>query len=329
MTRREFLAALVGAAPLRLRAALAQQTEKVRRIGVLIGWSDSDPMRRDWVAAFVEELARLGWADGRDATIKIAWTNLDANRESILAKELVASRPDVLVCTTTGTAALLHQATSAIPIVFAVVADPVGAGLVASFAHPGGNITGFTSMAAATSHAKLFDLLKQIAPGIKRGGIMFNPDTAPDGGKIYLDAFEAAARSLGAEPMILPVRSDPEIETSVGREQGGLVVMNDPFFAGAHMETVVSATRRNNVPAIYEAAPFAARGGLMSYGADRADILRHAAGYVDRILRGDSPADLPVQTPSKFKLTINLTTAKALGLEIPPSLLAAADEVIE
>jgi putative tryptophan/tyrosine transport system substrate-binding protein len=236
-----------------------------------------------------------------------------------------------LVGSTTSATVALHKATTTIPIVFAAVSDPVSAGLLTNYAKPGGNITGFTNMDAATSHGKLFDLVKQIAPGIKRGGIIFNPVTAPDGGKFYLPSFEAAARALG-EPLILPVRSDAEIESAiaaVSREQGGLVVMSDSFFTGAHLDAIISTTRRNKVPAIYQDRSFATGGGLISYGPDLEDVFRRAAGYVDRIVRGEKPADLPVQTPSKYTLVINLKTAEALGLTVPPALLAAADELIE
>ena len=328
MRRREFLAALAGASALHLRVASAQQTETARRIGVLLGWPDGDPTFRDWAAAFVEELARLGWVDRGNAAIEILWTNADINRASLLAKELIASQPGVLLGGTTSATAALQKETSTIPIVFAAVSDPAGSGFVASFAHPGGNITGFTN---SVSHGKLFDLVKQIAPGVTRGGIIFNPDTAPGGGSIYLPSFQAAARSLGDEPMILPVHSDAEIESAIaalGREQGGLVVMAD-VFVGSHMGAIIAATLRNKVPAIFQDPYFPARGGLLSYGPDEVDIFRRAASYVDRVLRGERAADLPVQGPTKFNMTINLKTAQALGLTVPPALLASADEVIE
>jgi putative ABC transport system substrate-binding protein len=330
MRRRDFLAALLSAPALELRVAAAQQNEPPRRIGILLGWSDSDPAFRDLVAGLVDDLAGLGWKDGPDTSIEIRWAKGDMNRASLLAEELAASRPSVLFSATTPVTAALQRATKTVPIVFAIVADPVGAGFVASFAHPGGNITGFTNI-EVSSHGKLVDLVRQIAPGIKRAGIIFNPDTAPSGGRFYLPAFEASARSLG-DPMVLPVHNDAEIEsaiTALGREQGGLVVMSDAFFSGPHMETVISSARRNNVPSIFEAAFFPARGGLISYGSDVADVFRHASEYVDRILRGESPADLPVQAPTKFNLTINLKTAKALGLNVPATLLASANEVIE
>jgi len=331
MRRRAFLAALAGATALRLRIASAQQPEKVRRIGVLAPGSDDNPDSQEFAASLIKELGRLGWVDGRNAAIKISWTTPEPDRASIAAKELVASQPDVLLSFSTPMTAALQKATGAIPIVFAIVSDPVGAGFVMSFAHPGGNITGFTNGAASASQGKLLDLLKQIAPGVEQVGIIFNPDSAPGGGKFYLGAFEAAARSRGVEPVILPVRSDAEIDSAIatlGQEHGGLVVMFDVFLS-AHNGTVIAATRRDSVPSISPFAYFPGNGGLMSYGPDESDLRRRALGYVDRILRGERPADLPVQAPTKFALTINVKTAKALGLEILPTLLAAADEVIE
>jgi len=237
MQRREFIVALAGAvataSTLRLRAESGQQAEKVRRVSVLMGLSDSNPKFRAFVAAFVEELARLGWVDGRNVRIEQQWTNADIKRTSDLAAELVGSQPDVILCSTTPVTAALHRATSTIPIVFAIVSDPVGAGFVAGLPRPGGNITGFTNAEAAVG-GKWLSLLKEVAPGIRRAGIMFNPDTAPGGGKYHLDPFAAAARSLGVEPVAMRVRSDAEIETviaALGSEQAGLVLLDDSFMA--------------------------------------------------------------------------------------------------
>ena len=334
MHRREFIATLAGAvaatSTLRLRAASAQQAEKVRRVSVLMGLSDSDPEIRAFVAAFVEELARLGWVDGRNVRIEKRWTNADIKRTSGLVAELVGSQPDVILCATTPVTAALHRATSTIPIVFTIVSDPVGAGFVAGLPRPGGNITGFINTEAAIG-GKWLSLLKELAPSIKRAGIMFNPDTAPGGGKYHLGSFEAAARTLAVEAIALPVRSDAEIEAAIaalGREQAALATAENSFIS-VHQRTIISSTGRNNVPAIFVYAGWVREGGLISYGADYTDMFRRAAGYVDRILRGEKPADLPVQTPTKFETAINLKTAKALGLTVPPSLLATADEVIE
>jgi putative ABC transport system substrate-binding protein len=301
----------------------------VRLIAVLMGLNDR-PEFRSLVAAFVEELARLGWIDRRNARIEQRWTNADVNRASAFAKELVAAQPDVILTSTTPATAALHRETSTIPIVFTIVSDPVGERFVAGLSRPGGNITGFTHTEPGLA-GKSLSLRKEIAPGIKRVGIMFNPDTAPGRGKFFLGSFEAAARSLAVEPVIMPVRSDVEIETAIaalGREQAGLAAMEDAFIS-VHLATAISSSARSNVPAIWVATEFVRDGGLISYGPDFTDLFRRAAGYVDRILRGKKPADLPVQTPTKFETAINLKTAKALGLTVPPALLATADEVIE
>jgi putative tryptophan/tyrosine transport system substrate-binding protein len=225
--------------------------------------------------------------------------------------------------------AVLHRETSTIPIVFAIVSDPVGSGLVAGLPRPGGNITGFTMVEAAVG-GKWLNLLKEIAPSIKRAAFMFNPDSAPAGGKYFLDSFEAAARAVGIDPVAMPVRSDAEIEAAIaalGGEQASLVEYSS--FLAARRGAIISLTARHNVPAMYEDASFTRIGGLIAYGPDLTDMFRRAAVYVDRILRGERPADLPVQRPTKFELTINLKTAKALGLTVPPNLLLIADEVIE
>jgi ABC-type uncharacterized transport system substrate-binding protein len=331
MQRRELIAGLVrtiAAAPVfGLRLASAQQAEKVHRVGVLMGSSENSS--RGFVDAFVEELARLGWADGRNARFEQRWTNGDINRASAFAAELVAARPDVILASTTPVTAALHRETGTIPIVFAIVSDPIGAGFVAGLPRPGGNITGFTHSEPAMG-GKWLSLLKEIAPGVKRAAFMFNPDSAPILGKYFLDSFEAAAGASGIEPVAMPVRSDAEIETAIaalGAEQAGLVEYSS--FLAAHRGTIISSTARHKVPAIYEDASFARAGGLISYGPDMPDMFRRAAVYVDRILRGERPAELPVQTPTKFEMTINLKTAKALGLTVPNNLLILADEVIE
>ena len=326
MHRREFICsvagAVTGAPSLTLRTASAQQAAKIRRVGVLMGLSESD--FGAFFTAFVEELARLGWTDGRNVRFEQRWTNGDPNRASAFATELIGSQPDVIFCSTTAVTAVLHRETSTVPIVFAIVSDP--SRFVAGLSRPGAD---FTNVEAAMG-GKWLSLLKEIAPSIKRAGFVFNPDTVPGFGKYFLASFEAAAGSLGIEPVAMPVRSDAEIETAVatlGAEQAGLVEWS-PFLA-VHLGTIISSTARHNVPAIFEATHFARRGGLIAYGASFTDMFRRAAGYVDRILRGEKPADLPVQTPTKFEMVINLKTAKALGLNVPPSLLATADEVIE
>ena len=247
-----------------------------------------------------------------------------------MAKELVALGPDVILAATTPVTAALQRETRTIPIVFVVVSDPVGAGFVAGLPRPRGNITGFINTEAAMG-GKWLELLKEIAPRLVRVALMFNPDTAPGGGSYFLAPFEAAARSLAVETILARVRSDAEIEAAItllGSEQGGLVVMTDSFMAVRH-RMLISAAIRNNVPAIFELPLFTRQGGLISYGPNFQDMFPHAAGYVDRILKGEKPADLPVQVPTKYDLVINLKTAKALGLDVPATLLARADEVIE
>jgi putative tryptophan/tyrosine transport system substrate-binding protein len=302
----------------------------VRQIGVVMGWSERDPVARSYLTAFVRELARLGWGVGSKLQIEQRWTNGEFDLAGRLAKELVELKPDVILSNTTPVTVALHRETSTIPIVFAGVSDPVGAGVVASIARPGGNITGFINV-EDTLGGKWLRLLKDVAPRLSRAGMMFNPDTAPGGGGYYLGSFETAARSLAVEPVVVRVRGDDEIEnaiTSLGRQQAGLVVMAESFML-VHRTTIISSAARNQVPTIFEPSSFAREGGLMSYGSNFSDIFRRAAGQVDRILRGSKPVDLPVEIPVKYDLVINMKTAKALGLAVPNALLVSADEVIE
>jgi putative ABC transport system substrate-binding protein len=330
MNRREFITLLGGAAAWPL-AARAQQPERMRRIGVLMAFDENDPKTKDWLSNFTQELAELGWTDGRTVRMDVRWAAGSVDRMRTFAKELVQLQPDLIVAGATPATAALQRETRAIPIVFVVVSDPVGAGFVAGLPRPGGNITGFTNVEAAMG-GKWLAMLKEIAPRVRRVAIMFNPDTAPGGGAFFLGPFEAAARSLAVEPIMARVRSDVEIEAVIAlleSEQAGLVVMPDSFMQ-VHQATVISLTARNNVPAIGADLPsFAKEGGLLSYGANFPDIFRRAAPYVDRILRGANPGDLPVQAPTKYELAINLKTAKALGLNVPDRLIATADEVIE
>jgi putative tryptophan/tyrosine transport system substrate-binding protein len=247
MTRREFVTLVGGAAIAWPFAARAQQPDGLRRVGVLMGWSEGNSEFRGFVATFMEELARLGWTDGRNVRFEQRWTDADVNRTSAFAKELVAAQPDVILTSTTPVTTALHSETNTIPIVFTIVSDPVGAGLVAGLPHPGGNVTGFTHTDAALG-GKWLGLLKEVAPGIKRAGIMFNPDTAPGSGKFFLGSIEAAARSLAVEPVIMRVRSDAEIEAAIaalGREQAGLAAMDDSFMA-VHQRTLIFSSARHN-----------------------------------------------------------------------------------
>jgi putative ABC transport system substrate-binding protein len=330
MRRRAFIT-LLGSAAAWPFAARAQQPGAMRRIGVLMGWSESDPEYRSRIDVFVQRLAPLGWADGRNVRIDVRWTNGDVERAGVLAKDLVELlQPDVIVAGATPATAALQRETRTIPIVFAVVSDPVGSGFVASLARPGGNITGFINIEAAMG-GKWLELLKEIAPRLRHVAIMFNPDTAPGGGSYYLGPFETAARSLAVEPTTVRVHNDAEIETAMaalGREQAGVVVASDSFMS-IHRGTVNSQAARNNVPVIFDYFSFPREGGLMAYGTNNVDLFRRAATYVDRILRGAKAGDLPVEIPTKFDLVINLKTAKALGLDVPLSLQQRADEVIE
>jgi putative ABC transport system substrate-binding protein len=290
---------------------------------------ENDPARKAWVSAFIQALADVGWADGRNMRIDLRWASGDINRIRALAQELVGLQPDIIVSmgSTQATVALQRE-TRTTPIVFANVADPVASGIVPRLNQPGGNVTGFAGLEPSMG-GKFLELLSEIAPGLKRAAIMFDPDNP--GALVVLPPFETAARSLKVEPIIAPVHSDVEIETAItalGREPGGGFVVNDTF-TSMHRAPIISAAARNNVPAVYGASVFARDGGLLSYGVDQVDNLRRAATYVDRILRGEKPGDLPVQFPTKFEMVVNRRTATALGLAIPPSILLRADEVIE
>jgi putative ABC transport system substrate-binding protein len=327
MKRRDFITLLGGAAAWPL-AARAQQGDRVRRIGVLYPADENDPLVKSRFSAFTQALADLGWTDGRNLRIDLRWGVADTDRIRALAKELVALQLDMIVTIASATAAVQRE-TRTIPIVFANAGDPVASGIVARLDRPSGNVTGFGSSEASLG-GKWLQLLSEIAPGLKRAAIMFNPETA--GVSTYMPSLETAARSLKVVLITAPVHSDLEIETAImalGREQGGgLVVGGDPFTV-AHRASIISAAARNNVPAFYGQSFFVRDGGLLSYGADWADILRRTATYVDRILRGTKPGDLPVQFPTKFEMVVNGKAATALGLAIPPSILLRADEIIE
>ena len=331
MKRREFITLIGGAAAWPL-AARAQQSERVRRIGVLMSADQDDPEGKAQLSGFSQELAALGWTDGRNLRTEIRWGGGNVDRARIFAKELVALQPDVILAQGTPVTAALQRETRTIPIVFVVVTDPVGDGFVAGLPHPGGNITGFLTSESAIT-AKMLELLTEIAPGLKRVAMLFNPDTAPGGGTYYFRDFEAAAQASKVEPIAARARTDTEIETAVsslgGASGSGLIVMPD-FFMFNHVEPIILLVARNNVPAIYPWRFVVARkGALLSYGPDLKDIVRRGAPYVDRILHGANPAELPVQVPTKFETAVNVKTAKALGLEVPTSILLRTDELIE
>ena len=325
--RREFVVG-IGSAVAWPLVVQAQRLGRMPRVGVLMGWIENEPEFRSWLAAFVTEMARLGWVDGRNVRIDVRWTNNDNDRTRVFAKELVELHPDVILVGTNLATSAVHHETRTIPIVFSPVTDPIASGLVESFPRPGRNLTGFTNGEAALG-GKWLQLIKEIAPGIMRAGAMYNPDSAPS--VDFLGPFKAAAQSLAIEPTITPVRNDAEIEEaidSLGRDKAGLVVLSDAFMGG-HRAAVIAAATRNKVPSIFDVPFFPREGGLLSYGPSFADIFRRAAEYVDRIIRGEKPADLPVQAPIRYHLAVNLKTAMAFGLSVPNTLLVSADEVIE
>jgi len=331
MKRRDFITLLGGAATAWPLTARAQQPDRVRRLGVMMTVAETDAEGQSWLAAFTQELSRLGWTEGRNLRMDVRWAPGIIDLMRTAAKELVGLQPDVILSNSTAATAAFARETQTIPIVFAIVSDPVGSGFVASLSRPGGNITGFSQLQAAMA-SKWLELLTQIAPGVKRAAMMFNPDTATYLRSFYLPSAEAAAQLLGVATSLAPIHGDAEIEaviTALGREPGsGVLVMPDNF-NNVHRASIIAQAARNNIPAVYQEPESARDGGLLSYGADFSDIFRRAAGYVDRVLRGAKPAELPVQLPTKYVMVINLKTAKALGLTVPPNLLAGADEVIE
>jgi ABC-type uncharacterized transport system substrate-binding protein len=327
--RRDFITLLSGAATWPL-AARAQQPGSIRRVGVLVGYAESDPTAQPRVTAFQQGLPELGWKEGHNIRIDIRFAAADPDRMRTYAAELIGMAPDVILAMTTPiTAALLRQ-TRTIPIVFVIVSDPLGSGFVESLARPGGNATGFINLESSLVE-KWIELLKEIAPQVSRAAMMFNPETAPYAG-YYMRPFEAAARSLGVEPIGAPVRDDADIErviAALARDaKGGLIILTD-IYTTARRESINRLTAFYRIPAVNSSAVITREGGLITYGVDTIDLFRRAAPYVDRILRGGKPGELPVQVPTKFEAIINLKTAKALGLTVPPSVILRADEVIE
>jgi putative ABC transport system substrate-binding protein len=328
MRRREFFA-WVGAATAWPFAARAQ-SERVRRLGVLMYTAESDDEGQSGIAAFREELGKLGWTEGRNIKIEARWAAADIELMKRFAKELVEIQPDLILTSSTPATGAMLQQTRTIPIIFVLVADPIGSGYVASLPRPGGNMTGFAPIVASLG-GKWAELLKEIAPTLARIALLSNPPTATfiEG---YLNPFKTAAASLGMEAIIAPVHDMTEVESLVATQarepNGGLVVIPDAFTI-SHRSAITSLAAHYRVPAVYWSRSFAELGGLISYGPYIVDEYRRAASYADRILKGEKPADLPVQAPTRYELVINLKTAKALGLTIPQTLLATADEVIE
>jgi putative ABC transport system substrate-binding protein len=329
LKRREFITLLGGAAAAWPLAVRAQQPERMRRIGVLTNLAADDPEQSRRLTAFVQGLQELGWTDGRNLRIDTRWAAGDANRVRRYAGELLALAPDVMLATGGTTVGPLLQATRTVPIVFVQVPDPVGAGFIASLARPGGNATGFTNFEYGMS-AKWLELLKQIAPRVTRAAVLRDP-ASPDGIGQFA-AMQGVAPSLGVELSPVDVRDASEIErgiTTFARGSDNSLIVTASALTILHRELIITLAARHRLPAVYPFRFFVTGGGLISYGPDNIDPYRRASGYVDRILKGEKPADLPVQAPTKYELSINLKTAKALRLDVPATVLARADEVIE
>jgi len=328
MRRRDFIA-LVGSAAAYPLAASAQQGQRVRRIGVLMNLASDDAEEQARIAAFHQGLQQLGWTVGRNVQIDYRWGAGNADRIRKFAAELVALAPDVILSAGSPSVAALQQATRTVPVVFVTVVDPVSSGFVDSLAQPGGNITGFAQYEYSIG-GKWLELLKEIAPGITRAAVIRDAALTAGGGQ--LGVIQAVAPSVGVEVIPISVRDAGEIEraiTAFARSPNGGLIVTGSTLAGVHRDLIVTLAAQHKLPAVYYARYFVVGGGLISYGPGFVDQYRDAASYVDRILKGEKPADLPVQTPTKYELVINLKTAKALGLTMPPTVLSRADEVIE
>ena len=327
MRRRAFISLLGGAAATWPLVARAQQP---RRIGILMNTDATDKLHRSYLESFVGGLRNLGWIEAQNLRIELRWTEGDAERARTAATELLQLSPDVILASSTRNLSALLKQGPTMPIVFIQVTDPVAQGFVSSLAHPGGNITGFIAFEAAMG-GKWVDLLKQMAPNLKRVALVFNPEASPQS-KFFVDSVKAAAPSFAVEVAVAPVREDADIESAIAtlsrQPDTGLIFPPDGFME-LRSKLIVEIVARHRLPAIYVEGNFLEDGGLMSYDQNFDEQFRQAASYVDRILRGAKSGDLPIQLPTKFKLAVNLTAAKALGLTVPPSLLALADEVIE
>jgi putative ABC transport system substrate-binding protein len=326
--RREFITLLGGAVAWPL-AARAQQGQRMRRIGVLMSGDENDTLEKTFVSAFTQALADLGWTEDRNVRMDLRGGGGDNNRMQALAKEFVGLQPDIILANGTPATAALQRETRTIPIVFAGGNDPVAIGIVPRLNQPGGNVTGFANFEPSLG-GKWLELLSEIAPGLKRAAVMFDPDDP--GASVYVPSLETAAAALKVALIPAPVHGDVEIERAIrdlGSEPGGGFVVPSGGFASLHLAPIILAAARNNVPAVYSQSAFPRGGGLLSYGPDRVDNFRRAASYVGRILRGEKPGDLPVQFSTKFEMVVNRKTAKALGLEVPLSILVRATEVIE
>jgi putative ABC transport system substrate-binding protein len=329
IARRQVIGLLGGAAVVWPLTARAQQGERVRRIGVLNPFAENDPEVQANITAFRQALQKLGWTDGRNLRIDYRWGGANPERIRAHATELVALEPDVILVSSPLALQPLQQETRSIPIVFTGVSDPVGSGFVASLAHPGGNITGF-AVAEFSMYGKYLELLKEVAPDVIRAAVMMNPEQVPQAGNWR--AIETVAPSFKVRLTAAHVRDSAEIERAIdafARESNGGLIVLPSALTIVHRGLIIALAARHRLPAVYAFRQFVIDGGLMSYGVDLVDQYRQAASYVDRILRGKKPGDLPVQQPTQFRLIVNLTTAKVLGLTIPESFLLRADEVIE
>jgi putative ABC transport system substrate-binding protein len=328
MRRRELIAGLsatAAASPLRTWAK-----DRMRRVGMLSSYGESDPEIKDWMEAFTSRLRELGWTAGANIQIDYRWCRGDLALMQTYAKQLVASQPDVIVASNSPPTAALLRETRTIPIVFVSVTDPIGSGFVKSIARPGGNATGFYALDSAMG-GKWLEILKEVSPHLARAALIFNPETATFS-HYFSDPFEAAARASAVQPILVPVHEVSELETAitpVGNDgNGGLIAMPETFTT-QHRDAIIALAAAHRLPAVYPFRFFATGGGLLSYGANETDGYRNTASYIDRILRGEKPGDLPVQMPTKLELVINVRTAKALGITIPQTLLLSADEMIE
>jgi putative ABC transport system substrate-binding protein len=331
MRRRDFIKVITSSAVAWPFAARAQQTDRVRRIGALMDIGETDASAKGWVEAFETSLDAAGWHNGRNCEIAYRWGASNPERLARNTEELLQSTPDVLLVHGTPALIPLRKANTTIPVVFTAVSDPVGQGFVASLAHPGGNMTGFSNYDPNIG-SKWLQILKEIAPSVTKVAVMFNPHTSPYNATLFMPSIEVAAPTLGVVSSQVSVLDDEDVRRTIGllgsKSGSGLIIPSDPFtFERAAL--IASLATSNRLPAIYAFRGFARAGGLVAYGVDMDEQLRKAAGYVDRLLKGDKPADLPVQTPIKYELVINVKTAKALGLTVPQLLHASADEMIE
>ncbi len=329
MRRRAFIAGLGSAAAWPVEV-WAQQGELMRRVGVLMNGNEQDPLYRSYVAAFLQALRQLGWRDGQNLRIDLRWPAGDAKHVDAYAAELVGMRPDLILSSSSANLRALLRTTQTTKIVFVLVSDPVGQGFVSNLAHPGGNITGFSAFEPSMA-GKWLDLLMQVAPSLRRVAVVFNPDTSPQS-QLFVPVIKASSSSFGVEAIATPLHEisdfEPLIESFSRQPHSGLILPSDQW-TSSHKDLVLEAVTRYRLPAIYAAETFARNGGLISYGFDQEKQFRQAAIYVDRILKGAIPGDLPIQQPTKFPLIVNLSAARALGIELPSGLLLNADEVVE